>query len=662
MPKISVIMPVYNAGKFVSEAILSILNQTFVDFEFIVVDDGSTDNSWDVIQTFSDDRMITIRNGKNIGNCKSRNFGISKSKGKYVAVMDADDIALPDRLWKQYNYMESNPATVAIGAQLNFLGTERKTEMPVTYHEICAGLLDNSRVMHPTLFVRADVIKQLGGYDEQYKYASDYDLACRLSLTGKIENLPDTCVVYRLHPDQISHAKRLEQQEYADVIRQKYQIAFINSHKSAQLPEVGEDETGYPAIGHVIGLYIMSECINPSFRDQADRLLGFNLDNLHSSIPICIKKGMLGIGSGVMYLLRNHFVSGDEDEVLENIDDALYNYISNYQMNSDFDWEGSIYYLRQRALMPYRKKTSVRLKITKALIQLKFYRKTRQLFPKYFQRKTNSVYFQVKAQYMRLTGKRLSYCFPRDMNEKLHWLTRYWQHPLKTKCADKYLVREYVKECGCEGILVPLVGVYNSANDIDFDALPSKFALKCNHGYGYNILCKDKANFDKENAIARLNGWLLEDFSKKAFEFHYSKIVPKVICEQYLEVPGEKSLVDYKIHCFNGEPAFFIVCTERDSVSHSVVLSSYSLTWEKLSLMKNEGDAEIPKPKLLEEMIAYARILSKPFPYVRVDLYYVKGKIYFGELTFSPSRNIMSSYKDSTLKMMGKKLKLPQKI
>ena len=288
-----------------------------------------------------------------------------------------------------------------------------------------------------------------------------------------------------------------------------------------------------------------------------------------------------------------------------------------------------------------------------------YYRILIKLFPNYYHRKI--IYFKIKSIYRYYTGKRLNYHCPRDINEKLHWLARYWQNPLIVKCADKFLVREYLKECGCEEILVPLIGVYNNANEIDFDTLPSKFVLKCNHGYAYNIICDDKAQFDKEKAIMQLNNWLLVDFGKIHYETHYSSIVRKIICEKYLDFSGQKSLIDYKIHCFNGEPAFFAICTERDPKSHSVVSTSYSLEWERLSLLKNEGQVDIPKPALLTKMIECARILSKPFPYVRADFYYVEDKIYFGELTFTPSRNIMNHYKDSTLKMMGKKLKLPKK-
>ena len=273
----------------------------------------------------------------------------------------------------------------------------------------------------------------------------------------------------------------------------------------------------------------------------------------------------------------------------------------------------------------------------------------------------SNYYLEVKKQYMSRTGKRLDYRSLRDINEKLHWLSRYWQNPLVVKCADKYLVREYVKDCGYGEILVPLIGVFDNANEIDFEALPTRFVLKCNHGFAYNILCKDKAQLDKEKTIIQLNNWLLEDFGKKTYQKHYSKITPKIICEEFLDFSDQKSLIDYKIHCINGNPMFFLICNDRNHDTQQVSLNSYSLEWERLSLLKREGKENIPRPNCLQEMINYAKILSQPFPYVRADFYYVNDRIYFGELTFTPARCMMTYYKDSTLKMMGEKLKLPPK-
>lgn len=240
------------------------------------------------------------------------------------------------------------------------------------------------------------------------------------------------------------------------------------------------------------------------------------------------------------------------------------------------------------------------------------------------------------------------------------WLSRYWQDPRKSEYADKVLVREYVKKCGFEDILLPIYGIWNTADEIDFDKLPNQFVLKCNHGCGYNIICKDKNALDQNEAKHQLNKWLSEVYGMSYYEIHYAKIKPLVFCEKYL--PSlEKSVIDYKIHCINGEPFCFFVCSDRDDSKNEVVFSSYSLDWEHLNYLKEEGPENIPKPQNLDRMLKIANTLSKPFPYIRVDLYEVEGVVYFGELTFTPHGNIMDYYKDDVLLKMGELLKLPKK-
>ena len=380
---ISVIMPVYNSEKYIADSILSILNQTFSDFELIIIDDCSTDNTWEIIQSFSDNRIITVRNKENIGNYPSRNIGIKKAAGNYIAVMDGDDIALPDRLRKQYNYLEKNSGTLALGTQFNFMGLDYIKKNPIVYEEICAELLNDNCFLHPSLLIRSEVMRQLNGYDEKYIYSSDYDLICRMSILGKIENLPDTCMLYRWHPDQISQKKAFEQREFADEIRQRHQIVFINKNKPVILPDVGSSETGHPEIGRVIGLYIMGECIDKSFREEADKLLNLILIKVNKSIPLCIKRGLLGIGMGLIYLLRNNFVEGDEDEVLESIDREIFLSIIYFKENQILDWEGVSDYLRKRASLQNSKNLLIQLKVKKTALHLidiyKKYRKSENI-------------------------------------------------------------------------------------------------------------------------------------------------------------------------------------------------------------------------------------------------------------------------------------------
>ena len=347
---ISVIMPVYNAEKFVSDAIKSILSQSFTDFEFIIIDDGSTDHSWDVVQSFSDNRMITVRNENNRGTYPTRNLGMKMAKGKYIAVMDADDIAMPDRLMKQYDYMERHPKLLALGTNHQVLGSDRIYKKPVSYTDICASLLHNNYVLHPSMLIQSDILRKLNGYDEKFVYASDYDLVCWLCRIGQIENLPDVLMTYRWHPDQITQAKRSEQKRYADIIRQNFQIEFINEHKSSTITSVGEYETGHPEMGEVIGLYVMGECYNPSYRNRADRLLDSIMYSITSSTYLEQCKGLSSIGSGIIYLLSNHLIDRDVDAVLDRIDDAVINSMKHYKENPDFSWDSATYYFKKRTL------------------------------------------------------------------------------------------------------------------------------------------------------------------------------------------------------------------------------------------------------------------------------------------------------------------------
>lgn len=264
-----------------------------------------------------------------------------------------------------------------------------------------------------------------------------------------------------------------------------------------------------------------------------------------------------------------------------------------------------------------------------------------------------------KIIYKRRFGKRLNLEKPELFNEKLMWLklNTYKNNELVRNCADKYAVREYVKKVGCEEILNDLIEVYDTADEIDFDKLPKKFVLKCNHGAGYNIICTNKDELDIKATKKQLTKWLKEDYSKYAAEVQYKKIEKKIICEKYLDMnTGKKNPTDYKIYCFNGIPKIILVMNDRDTL---VTREFYDEKWNRVQLRDNENPPNIPtaKPNNLEQMLGYAQKLSNPFPFVRVDLYNVNDNIVFGELTFTPT-GCMASYKDEVNKMMGDWIKI----
>lgn len=264
-----------------------------------------------------------------------------------------------------------------------------------------------------------------------------------------------------------------------------------------------------------------------------------------------------------------------------------------------------------------------------------------------------------KCIYFSYTGNHLDLHNPRNINEKTMWLKLYYKNPLIAKCTDKFLVREYVEEKGLSEILNELYGVYNSVDEIDFNKLPDQFALKATHGCGYNIICNNKKNLNIEESRKKLKLWLNSVYGIKSGEWHYSEIVPKIICEKYLDhTENWTSIADYKIHCINGKP--YCIMNYYNRTEHSKMRTSYNLNWERINILKNEAD-DCEKPQSLDSMINIAKILAEPFPYVRVDFYEINGQLYFGELTFTPLGGMQTIFTDEALNLMGKELVLPKK-
>lgn len=346
-PLISIIMPVYNCGDFINQAIDSILDQSFSDFELLIINDGSFDETERIVLAFRDKRIKYHRLDRNTGNYHARNIGLKVAKGKYVAVMDADDIALPKRLETQYNYLESHDDVLATGTCFLFGINGFKAERPVSYMDIKLALLDNNCILHPSLMIRKSVLDDLSGYNENYKYSSDYDLVCRIANKGPIINLPETLMVYRWHKSQISQSKLAEQQMYADKIRMQYHRQFISKYSSCLSLAIDDCMIREAKMGRVITLFLYSkhssciECV-----EMANFLLDEIVDNLTPNDILSIAY----IGCGIIFLIRNSLVEGNEDEVLEAIDSLIDNVCINLvEMKHEEDavvaW---IHYLRLR--------------------------------------------------------------------------------------------------------------------------------------------------------------------------------------------------------------------------------------------------------------------------------------------------------------------------
>ena len=254
---------------------------------------------------------------------------------------------------------------------------------------------------------------------------------------------------------------------------------------------------------------------------------------------------------------------------------------------------------------------------------------------------------------------------PETFAEKLLWLMLFSRDPLRTRCANKYTVRSYVEELGLRHLLLPLLGTYQKSSDIDFSALPSSFVLKAAHGSGMNIFCRNKHELNIPEVRCKLDAWLQTDYSKKRGEIHYAAMKPLILCEPLLMDVNERLPTDYKLFCFDGKVECTLICPERnpdENLERDADYYFYDRDWErKLPYSRSSllSSRHIPKPAGYEEMIEAAEKLSKPFPFVRADFYSIKGRVIFGEMTFTPAACIDCDNTDLAEQLLGALIKLP---
>ena len=232
-------------------------------------------------------------------------------------------------------------------------------------------------------------------------------------------------------------------------------------------------------------------------------------------------------------------------------------------------------------------------------------------------------------------GKRLDWQKPKTFNEKLNWLKIYDRRPQYTNYVDKFKVREYVEKTIGEKYLIPLFGVWDNPDEIDFNKLPNQFVLKCNHDSGGLCICKDKTNFDIESAKAKLKRSLKKDYFIEGREWPYKNVPRKIIAEKYMIDSIVNEIRDYKFFCFNGIPKAIFIATDRQNEKEETKFDFFDMEFNHLDFTHGHPNAKkIPrKPKNFELMKKLAAKLSTGIPQIRIDLYEINGKVYFGEMT-----------------------------
>ena len=277
----------------------------------------------------------------------------------------------------------------------------------------------------------------------------------------------------------------------------------------------------------------------------------------------------------------------------------------------------------------------------------------------------------LKKLYRAKMGHPLNLDDPQLFSEKLQWLKLHDRNPLYTQLVDKYRVREYIAEKLGEEYLIPLLGVWDDPDEIDFDALPDQFVLKCNHNSGTGMcICRDKSKLDYNQVRKDLKKGLQENFFLKAREWPYKDIPRKIIAEQYMsDVAGEaagRGLDDYRIYCFNGEPRLVYMYQSGilsfGNRPNTVSCDIFDIRWNHLPVRQKIRNADYPPlpPTTLSKMLEMSKSLSKGYAFLRVDFYEINDRIYIGELTFYPGGGFSPFYPSRWDLELGKWISLPK--
>lgn len=272
-------------------------------------------------------------------------------------------------------------------------------------------------------------------------------------------------------------------------------------------------------------------------------------------------------------------------------------------------------------------------------------------------RKRGPVYY-INYRYKKLFGREINLQCPKTFCEKIQWLKLYDHNPKIIEYADKYKVREHIKKQIGEKYLIPMIAVWDSADEIDFASLPKSFVIKPNNSSGRVLICKDKEKLDHDAAYRMIKQWETENLTKLTGEWFYEKIPFKIVCEEFLE----DDISDYKLYFADGK----FICTQLIAGRHSdnKTFTYYDENWNKLDIVRYgmpRATEPQEKPEHYDEMLQVAAKLADDFNFMRVDLYYVNGKIYFGELSFYPNNGFVRYQTEEMDDFFASKVKLPMK-
>lgn len=267
----------------------------------------------------------------------------------------------------------------------------------------------------------------------------------------------------------------------------------------------------------------------------------------------------------------------------------------------------------------------------------------------------------LKLFYWGMIGKKLHLQDPKGFNEKLQWLKLYYRDEIYIKLVDKYEVKSFVHENYPELNMIRTLGIWEKAEDIDFNHLPDQFVLKCTHDSGSTIICRDKKELNISEVKNMLKAALKKNMYKYGREWVYRDVIPRIIAEEYMHDDDSIELKDYKFLCFHGEVKCCFIGSDRFS-ENGLHTSYFDRDWNPLPFTRHyPRRADIPRPEKLSQMIELAERMSKGMPFVRIDFYIIHHEIYFGEYTFFPGCGFLEFNPDEWDYILGEWIRLPSK-
>ncbi len=267
----------------------------------------------------------------------------------------------------------------------------------------------------------------------------------------------------------------------------------------------------------------------------------------------------------------------------------------------------------------------------------------------------------LKKVYRYKMGYELNLEHPQTFSEKLQWLKLHDRKPEYTRMVDKYEMKQYIADTVGEDYVIPTLGIYDRAEEIDFSSLPDQFVLKCTHNSHSIVICKDKSKLNQNEARKKMQEGLQKNYYYRLREWCYKDVKPRIIAEKFMSNQGE-DLIDFKVHAFNGTPRVILVCKDRFSKGN-YTQDFFDCDWNHLPVKRpksKNATVVMKQPKCLGKMLEISQRLSEGIPFLRTDFYIIEKKLYIGELTFFPASGLVPFQPESFDREMGSWLRLPK--